>query len=457
MLDKTRILELIRTGTREELITEVILPLLLRVEELEQELRKLKGQNSRNSSLPPSRDQQKTKQRTNSLRKKSKKKSGGQKGHKGHTLKMHDNPEEIVDYIPTTCVHCAEDLSQCSPSLVERKQVWDIPPVKLSVTEHRRYKSKCNCCNHWTSAKYALDMQKGGITRYGDEIKNQITYLAVRQYLPYKRIQELIEVLYNHKISEGTIDNILKTKAFSATDVYQQIIAHIEKSRVVGVDESGCSVQGDKNWAWTWVTSLYTLIHISDNRGYKTTQSIFPQGFQNAVLTSDCWRTHLKTNAKGHQICLAHVRRECQALIQFDKSQWARKLDKVLLHIFHLCSMKRIPINKKLEVENQIDLLLSSSLKTSKRPIQKLKNRLVKYRNNLTVCLYNRKVPPDNNWAERAIRMIKLKTKISGTFRSHKGALRFAVLRSVVDSAIKQNIHPFEALNKPHNILIQPE
>ena len=115
--------------------------------------------------------------------------------------------------------------------------------------------------------------------------------------------------------------------------------------------------------------------------------------------------------------------------------------------------MSKIPRKKKVDIENQLDKVLSSALSKSAKPIQSLKKRLVRLRNCLTICLYNRKVPPDNNASERAIRMIKLKAKISGTFRSSNGADRFAILRTIVDSAIKQNIHPFEALQNPSIIL----
>ncbi len=454
MEDASKIRESLRDKTKGELISiiELLLPLIDRVSVLEKELKQLKNQNSRNSSLPPSRDKQDIKKKTRSLRKKGARKNGGQKGHKGTTLEMSEKVDHVVEYQPHQCDHCQEVLNG-EDILVERKQIWDIPTVNLDVTEHRRYKKYCECCGKWSCSSFEGEAQGGPPVRYGDRFKNEVAYLSSRQLLPYKRLCEVLEVIYGQRISEGTIDNIIRSKSNQASETYAQVINRIANSEVVGVDESGCSVQGSKYWAWTWVTSKYSLIHISDNRGYLTTEKLFPNGFSKGILNSDCWKTHLKTKAKGHQICIPHLRRECQGFIEFHGSKWARKLDKVLLEILRICRMPRILKKKKEDIENKLDYLLAYALTKSHKSVQTFKDRLVRLRDCLTICLYNRKVPPDNNASERAIRMIKLKTKISGTFRSPQGADRFAILRTIVDSAIKQGRHPFDALQNPSIIL----
>jgi hypothetical protein len=454
MEDGLKIRESLKDKTRDELISiiELLLPLIDRVKELEKEVARLKNQNSRNSSLPPSRDKQDIKKKTRTLRKKSGRKKGGQKGHDGTTLKMSDQVDHVVDYMPDQCDHCLKEMPG-EGVLVERKQIWDIPPISLEIAEHRRYKKYCAQCGKWSCSQYGTELQGGAPVRYGDRIKNQIGYLSTRQLLPYKRLCEALEIIYGQHLSEGTIDNIIQSQSEKAAATYAQIIDLVENSDVVGVDESGCSVQGAKHWAWTWVTSKYSLIHISDNRGYLTSQRIFPKGFPKGILNSDCWKTHMKTKAKGHQICIPHLRRECQGLIEFHGSKWAKKLDDILQEILRICRRPRIPKKKKEDIEARLDEILAYELTKSAKSIRSLRTRLVRLRDCLTVCLYNRKVPPHNNASERAIRMIKLKAKISGTFRSQKGAHRFAVLRTIVDSAIKQGIHPFEALQNPGIIL----
>lgn len=445
--------------SKEELIeiVKMLLPLVDRVTKLEEELNKLKNKNSRNSSLPPSRDKQVTKKKTSSLRGKSGRKPGGQKGHKGSTLNMSDHVDIPLNYDVDQCKHCHEDLSEQEGIFVEKKQVWDIPPSTIEVTEHTRWKKQCTLCDEWTSAQFDESLRSGPPVRYGDNLVNQVSYFHIRQLVPYKRLTEIIEVLYAQKISEGTIDNMLNAKAKQAADTYEKIITEVENSKVVGVDESGCSVNGDKSWVWAWVTMFYSLFYISENRGHKTAKHLFPSGFIHAILTSDCWRTHLNTPAKNHQLCIPHLQRTCQALIDFHSSTWSKKLFAVFQRIMIACRRTRIPQSIKDDIEKDLDKLLSRELTKSHKEVKSLKSRLVRLRPYITVCLYNRKVPPDNNWTERAIRMIKLKLKISGTFRSWKGADRFALLRTIVDSAIKQGIHPFDALENPDIVIFRAE
>jgi transposase len=194
MNDLRTIRNKIRSLSRKELIAvvELLLPLMDRVEEIEKEVERLKNQNSRNSLLPPSRDKQNTKKKTRSLRRKSARKSGGQKGHPGETLKMVDRVDGIVEYPLTNCAHCSEDLSELEGSITECKQVWDIPPVGLQVTEHRRWKKHCTPCGKWSCSAYGQDLKSGPPVRYGDRIKNQLCYLHVRQLVPYQRLAEIM-------------------------------------------------------------------------------------------------------------------------------------------------------------------------------------------------------------------------------------------------------------------------
>ncbi len=443
----------LKTASRDELIgiIELLLPLLSRVEQLEREVAELKGRNSKNSSFPPSQDIFKPEPK--SLRKKTGKKTGGQKGHKGTNLNFFTAITDQVDYYVETCKHCGLDLLDQPQQLFERKQVVDVPALSFSVTEHQRFTSCCPACNQISCAEFAQQLKKGATVRYGENLSNLVTYLSTRQLLPLKRLAENIEVMFGLSISQGTIENMLSRKAKDAQDVYWSILKQIESSPVIGVDESGCKVNGKKSWAWTWVTDRFSLFDISDNRGKATINRMFPNGYRNAILVSDCWRSHLNTPAKSHQLCIPHLRRECQKFSSFYKSRWATKLNQVLQQIQLLCQQKRISKQSKQEVEKKLDRLLARPLKGVDKKLITFRDRLRRLRQYITICLYNRKVPPDNNFSERSIRMLKLKQKISGSFRSWKGANRFAVLRTIVDSAIKQKIHPIEAIQNPHLVI----
>jgi len=452
LLEK-QIRQKLKTASRDELIViiEMLLPLITRVEELEREVAELKGRNSKNSSHPPSQDIFKPKPK--SLRKKTGKKSGGQKGHKGTNLDFFTQIENTIEYYSDSCLYCGHDLSNQTQKLVERKQVVDVPVMSYFVTQHQRYSSCCPDCKELSCAQFPAQLTKGASVRYGANLSNLITYLSTRQLLPLKRLAETIDVLFGLPISQGTIENMLNRKVLEVQDVYDTILNRIQSSQVIGVDESGCKVNGKKSWVWTWVTEKFSLFDISDNRGKATIERMFPNGYRNAILVSDCWKPHLNSPAKNHQICIPHLRRECEKFSSFYRSKWAAKLDKVLYSIQLLCQKKRIPLESKKQVENKLDRLLANQLKGADKKIITFRDRLRRLKEYITLCLYNRKVPPDNNFSERSIRMAKLKQKISGCFRSWKGAKRFAILRTIVDTAIKQNIHPLVAIRNPKTIL----
>ncbi len=221
-------------------IIEALLPLVdevmqlsIEVVRLRSEIDELKNKNSGNSSLPPSRDKHVVKKKQRSLRRKSNLKKGGQQGHKGSTLKMSTSIDHLVEYVADQCECCGEDLTDHKCELVSKKQVWDIPPVSLEVTEHRRYKTFCSHCNHWTFGEFIEELRKGPAVRYGNNLVNQLVYLSVRQLVHYQRLAEVVEILYNQPISEGTIDNMLSAKSRQCSTTYEQIIQGVAIVRLL--------------------------------------------------------------------------------------------------------------------------------------------------------------------------------------------------------------------------------
>jgi transposase len=407
--------------------------------------------NSQNSSIPPSKDLTKASRKL-SLRKKSTRKSGGQPGHNGHHLKFVDHPDRIIEHYINECQMCHSSLSQVDQHFVDSQQVFDIPKIKFNVIEHRQYSVVCPHCRHSQRSKYPFSPSKSK-TQYGSNIVAVVSYLNVRHSLPMKRTQELIDVLTGHKISEGTIFNMLKSQCKKLKYTYEQIRIIIEKSIVVGSDETGCTVEGKNHWLWVFQNSLLTFMKISQSRGYKTIEQLFPDGLKLSVLVSDRWAAQLKIPTRENQLCLAHLIRDCNKLIDGHKSKWAKKLKKVLEQIFNLSRQLKLKKEQKENIEIQFDHLFKSPLKNSHADIVKLQSSLKVKRRSLTTCLYERYVPPDNNASERAIRKMKVKEKVSGGFRSKEGAVCYAIIQSIVDTAIKQGIHPFKALNHPHLVL----
>ena len=195
------------------------------------------------------------------------------------------------------------------------------------VTEHRIYSTVCTCGkrNASTYPKEAL-----APVSYGSTVEALIGYLSVRQYLPMERIAELFHQVLNIKISQATIRNKIASLANGCLPMYEKIKFIIERSKVVGADETGCVVNGNKWWIWTWQNLSLTYIVASESRGYKAITDNFPNGLPNAVLVSDCWAAQLKTPAHLHQICLAHIQRELKYYIEGSQSKWSRDFSKLI-------------------------------------------------------------------------------------------------------------------------------
>lgn len=438
----------------------------LRCSQLEQENKELRKQlkirdkkinklglklTSKNSSIPPSKDL--TKSRNTSLRKPSGRKTGGQKGHKGHTLEMKENTELILDHYVDICESCHLNLREINQKIIDKKQVFDLQPSQIHVTEHRKYQITCPNCQKAQESNYPEQLSKSK-TMYGPYLSSFVSYLSARQYLPVGCIQEIIKLMTGHQISQGTIVNMVKKQSKQLTEIYDQIKEYIHLGRVVGSDETGCRVNGKTHWLWVFQNSMFTYLSVSKSRGFKTIQNLFPEGFKNSTLVSDRWAAQLKTETKEKQLCLAHLLRDCNKLIDLYQSKWAMKMKAVLEDIFQLTKLERISSAQKSEIENRLDELFKSPLSKSQHEVKVFQKALLSKWRHITTCLYERYVPPDNNGSERAIRNVKVKEKVSGGFRSFEGAQQYAIIRSIIDTAIKNGIHPFQALQKP-NCLIQ--
>lgn len=263
-----------------------------------------KPKNSRNSSIPPSKDENWLK-KNQSLRQKSDKKIGGQPGHKGSTLKMTGTPDEVID----------------------------IPAVIPRYAEHRTYDKTCTCGH---KNKGAFPKNVTSPISYGSNVMATIGYLHTRQYLPFARMSEFFRDVCNLPISQGTLCNIVTAFASRSAPAYQLIKEKVAAQKVVGTDETGIRINGNLNWFWTWQSKLATYIVFSQNRGIATIEMNFPSGFQDAVLVSDCWSSHFKTPCNTHQLCLAHLLREFIFLEESYHSKWATAFKDLLYQSIEL-------------------------------------------------------------------------------------------------------------------------
>ena len=403
--------------------------------------------NSHNSSIPPSKDDNRPKR--TSLREKTGRKPGGQKGRKGNTLKMVETPDNIEKHIPSYCNICGNDLSSSPCEFVGKRQVFDLPEIKIKVTEHQVFKKVCTC-GHETACNFPSEANAP--VSYGNNIESLIGYFHSRQYLPFMRMKELFNVIFHLPISEGGIHYLLNKLVRKAQPGYALIKKRLLSGLPVGSDETGVKVCGDKYWAWTWQNEEATFITITDNRAQKSIDEAFENGFENAVLVHDCWRSHFNTNALSHQICMAHLLRDLNYLTERYNHKWSRickKLFQSALDLKKVMSEVDYYIHnpQRNSIEKRFDRLLKAGLPEKHTELVSFRNRLVKYRNYIFSFLYHPKVPADNNGSERAIRNIKVKQKVSGQFKSTDGAYAFAVLRSITDSSLKNGQGVLSALN----------
>lgn len=428
--------------------------LTAQVQMLQAEVRRLKTpKNSGNSSLPPSLDYFPFKNQ--SLREKSNKKTGGQPGHKGETLLMSPDPDRVFDHRPDgTCPQCGRIHAEESYEFSGKRQVIDIPVIKATVSEHRIFKSACTC-GHVATADYPA-----GVTapvQYGNNLIALTAYLSSRQYVPYNRISELIKSITNISMSEGTVYNLLNKAANMVLPVYEGIKEEIAKAGTIGTDETGVKVTMNKFWAWTWQTVQATYITISPSRGFATVIQAFPDGFPHSTLVSDSWGAQLKTPAKRHQLCLAHLFRELNFFQELYHLQWATDMKDILSRAIELKNRMNPrqydqPLEERDALLDEFDRLIDQELPDKYSKIFPFQKRLKKRKQQVFNFLFYPQVPYENNASERAIRNVKIKQKVSGGFRSYRGAEIFAILRSVVDTIIKKGGNPPESIKFAINV-----
>ncbi|MCP4055598.1 MAG: IS66 family transposase [Mesoflavibacter sp.] len=411
--------------------------------------------NSNNSSIAPSQDENRPR-RNQSLREKTGRSPGGQKGRKGNTLKMIETPNIIQKHKPDFCSCCGKDISNFACEFVGKRQIIDLPEIKFHVHEHQIFKKVCSC-GHQTTGQYPSGANAP--VSYGNNLESLIGYLHARQYIPFKRIEEFIKDVFNIPISEGGIHYLLNKLVTKAKPAYELIREKLKSSNgfAIGTDETGVKVSGDKHWAWTWQNNEATFISITDNRSGKSITENFKDGFEKSVLVHDCWKSHFNTKALTHQICIAHLLRELNYLSERYHHKWSKLCKMLLLSAIKLKKQMSkadyyVHNPRRENFENRLNILLNYTLNENDKELITFRNRLIKYQDYIFSFLYRHEVPPDNNASERAIRNIKVKQKISGQFKSPDGAFGFAVLRSITDTIIKNNQNVLKSLKVIANL-----
>ncbi len=441
------------------------------LESLEQanaRIKQLEGQaakDSHNSSKPPSTNGFKEPVRkTQSLREKSGKQSGGQPGHAGRTLMMVQHPDQTVLLTPEHCQQCQQDLSEASLCRRERVQVFDLPSVHLQVTEYQVAVKVCPCCQAETRADLP-DGLTSASAQYGPNVKTLAVYLACLHLLPLARVCQILGDLLGTTFSQASVLAACQQSASAVTPVLRRIKMALHTSQVVHNDETGFRVDKKRWWLHVAATCWFTLYLAHPKRGKEATDAM--EILPNFLGTSmhDSLASYLQYVCM-HALCVVHYLRELTFVFERFEQLWAKEMKALLLEIKACVQRAReegttsLPQVVKQDFERRYAQLVQTGMaanpppqkRTGKRGAPKKSDalnlliRLHQYQDLILRFMHDFDVPFDNNQAESDLRMMKLRQKISGCFRTQEGAAIFCDLRSYLSTMQKQGVHLLTAL-----------
>lgn len=446
--------------------SQQIAQLTERVTHLEAQIAK----DSHNSSKPPTSDGLK-RPAPKSLRQKSGKRLGGQPGHPGTTLCWSHAPDQLIDHKPQHCPVCGETFppAETVGMVVERRQVQDLPPLRLVVTEHRVHACVCPVCRHETKAAFPVGVDAP--VQYGPQIKALGVYLTCYQLLPFARSAQMLHDLFGASLSVGTLSAVQQKCSQGLASITQQIKSALAGARQAHFDETGARIAGRLHWLHVAATKQMTFYAIHPKRGREATEAIGILPAFGGRAIHDGWPTYL-TYGCSHGLCNAHHLRELTFLAEQGGFVWAQAMKRLLQEMKHtvdLAKSNQAQDQKQghaglsppvcAAFEERYTRLLEKAYaahppapsagkrgRTKQSLGYNLAERLRLSRAAVLAFLYDFSVPFDNNLAERDGRMMKLRLKISGGFRTEEGANIFCRIRGYLSTMLKQGHHALHVL-----------
>ena len=446
-------------------VIELVEGLIERMAELEQKLRGLQT-DSHDSSKPPSRDSYERKQlkrRSTRRERADKRRPGGQPKHPGTTLRQVEQPDQVKRHTVERC-GCGSSLVDEPVVDWERRQVFDVPPLRVEVSEHRAQRKRCRSCGKLNRAEFPEAVAQP--VQYGPRLQGMAAYLKNHGLLPYQRTAELFEDLFSIPISVGTLASINEKCGQQLVEVNESIRRAVREQPVIGVDETGMSVEGELWWLHVAGTDQLTCYEAHRKRGRSAMadMGILPE--YEGVAVHDHWQSYFGYDCQ-HGLCNAHHLRELTFIEEQYGQEWASDLKDLLLRVKEAVERAVLAGRSQLdgaereryavEYRRMVEVGLginppapaSTSKKRGRRKQSKPRNLLLRLASRwreVLAFMYDFRVPFTNNLAERDLRMMKVQQKISGTFRSEEGAVAFCRTRSYISTIRKNGGNVIEAL-----------
>jgi transposase len=419
-----------------------------------QDLKTQLARDSQTSSQPPSRDKP---WKSKSERSSSGKTTGGQVGHPGKTLTMSEQIDEVVVLPLTGRCGCGQAWEQVSAQEYLARQVHDLPEIRLQVTE---YQAEVKVCPHCaTRGQAAFPSHVSGQVQYGPQFHGLSTYLNTAHFIPLKRTCEIMEALCGATPSDGTVALNLKLASQRLEGFEGHLKTALLEQDVLNADETGSKVNGKMHWLHVVSNAHFTLYGHHPKRGFEALEDLGVLNTFKGIVMHDCWTSYFKLSAT-HALCNAHLLRELRGLAEHHGQIWAGELRLALQGVYHQYKSGSLTPEGKARFHTRFDTLLEAGLaenpalepvpnkrgRVKQTPARNLALRCQQHKEDYLRFLEDKRVPFDNNGAERDIRMTCIKRKVSGGFRSDAGGETFCRIRSYISTLKKQGLNVWHGL-----------